>query len=229
MSNTSRDSKLNCDESYILPQGPPGISGSSGPDGSDAPQGTSGPNGAPGLPGKSSIDIQLRDFRESGLHAEDSKKFNLFEEDNWRWAGSFIFPGNFNFGGDPSYLQMGLISRVEGSNIDDETNITQQIRLVNIDTRRTGTFYDAGTDFGNVPTQQINASTVWSGEISFNNKVNQWQVIRTADDTIKGLPDEESLIGVFLGQMSFSTGSETSSNLLVLDDYLMRYFTFEIY
>jgi ribosomal protein L27 len=237
MSNTSRDSKLNCDESYILPQGPPGDPGPPGPDGADAPQGKSGPIGPPGLPGKGSIDIQFRSFRESGLQAGDSEGFALFRDKNWRWAGSFIFPGNFDFGRDPSYLQIGLISNIEGHNIDDETNITQQIRLVNIDTRQRGTFYDAGTNSGNVPQQQIDASTVWSGEISFNNKVKQWQVIRTADDSIKGLPDEESLIGVFLGTLSFSTGNETGADFQeqinpdapLLDRYHMQYFTFEVY
>jgi hypothetical protein len=93
------DSKLECTDSYILPQGPIGDKGPIGQKGEQGARGSKGPTGDIGIAGRSKIDIRF-----TGIAS--TVRENISTTDGYRLLGTFIYPGNTAFGGDPQGLKM---------------------------------------------------------------------------------------------------------------------------
>ena len=100
------DSKLECTDSYVLPQGPPGGPGIVGPSGQTGVAAGIGPAGATGLVGRSKIDINF----STGMNPYREVPYISPNANRYSFLGAFIYPGNDAFGGDPTELKVLLES-----------------------------------------------------------------------------------------------------------------------
>lgn len=192
------DNKLECTDSYILPTGPIGDKGPVGPQGQQGTYPATPPTGATGLPGRTKIDITFssaaaNDYREISSNDISSNYFLL---------GTFIYPGNAVFGGDPTNLK--LIIQPSGF---DTGLITTAVSLVELNTIPTGTTVDDIANNYAILNEQLRLGT--------NGVVRAANITRSLDT----LPDTECLIGIYVKKTDFSTLGTTT----------VKYYSAELY
>ena len=182
------DNKLECTDSYILPQGP---KGDVGPNGSQGQQGTSpatGPTGAIGLSGRSKIDISFSDgtnpYRESHYISANGNKYSFL--------GSFIYPGNTAFGGDPEELKVLM----ESSGVTTATEYNRyNFTFVRLDSHALSSNVDTVVD-----NTKILTSSAFSAKVSDNGVPR----IISSRGGLATLPDEQTLIGLYIASPKHS-------------------------
>jgi hypothetical protein len=217
MSNTSRNSKLNCDDSYVLPTGPKGGPGSNGKTGSPGIGGRIGPVGETGRPGRSKIDINFSHYR-TGSTDVDGKVANFTDNsDEWLMLGSFIYPGNTLFGGDPQYAK--VLMRADTGLALPNNRWDQSVRIVQLSTHKIDAYINNNFQNGeaSIPGSLISSDTVWEGTLSY--KIGDGAVSVRVGQGIASLPDNECLLAVYVGQVQDLTNLE----------YKASYYGFELY
>lgn len=177
-----------CDDPLILPTGPIGDVGPDGEMGPTPPRAATGPNGDPGLSGKSKIDINFRvgdrDYRTITSPTDTNNKYTLL--------GTFIYPGNTLFGGDPSELR--FLAEVTGVTLGSslaQGYSTTKIALVNLSSHPISTTTNT----------MVSTYAEVNGSITFYNNANIDEndtiVIKSMVNDIEALPDTECLIGIY--------------------------------
>lgn len=176
------ESKLECSGSYTLPQGPRGEDGPIGEYGATPVSAPVGPAGDTGLPGRSKIDIIFQG--ENGSYKELNGTNNLYSPgNNFSFLGSFLYPGNIAFGGDPR--EFLLLMETSGVTIKNYnfivfTNMTE---------------YPTGTS---VDTQVANTKVAQTSSIVSRKTDNGNLRVVSLQSNIDRLPDTESLIGIYI-------------------------------
>jgi len=184
-----------CKDTRILPIGPTGDLGPIGNTGPQGTQGPLGPQGPVGHNGKSIIDIR---FNEKGL---DYRTLYKNISDPYGTLGSFIYPGNTLFGGDPNKIDIimsynGLLSGV----IE-----TPSLHFIVLDEHDTGITNTALKDNYNPIEARIYNILPFSPGVYENGTIK-----KLTGYSIQGLPDTECLIGIY---MSYPVNSGVTYNI----------------
>lgn len=181
------DNKLECTDSYILPQGPIGEAGPTGPQGQPGISGNQGLAGATGLSGRSKIDINLRDgvndYREASYISANGNKY--------AFLGTFIYPGNTAFGGDPTELRVLM----ENSGVTASTGYNSyRFTFVKLDSQSLGGSVDTMVSANKVLTSSA------FGAYESSNDVLRIQSIRN----IENLPDEQTILSLYVASPKYA-------------------------
>ena len=177
-----------CKDTRLLPIGP---TGEKGPIGASGPQGAQGPQGVQGLPGRNGRPVIDIKFNERG---NPYKEVIYNYSDRHVMLGSFIYPGNDIFGGDPEYLDI-MISH---SGVTAATRTAgPKMVLVVLDSHTTGINADA--------TIAESASIItnpWYFKLytgsTFNYTIPNDIIRRFTNTALAGLPDTECLVGILI-------------------------------
>jgi hypothetical protein len=239
MSNDSRNSKLNCDDSYVLPTGPTGEPGQPGLPGIPGIPGRDGINGADGPTGLSKIDIQFYGYKYvrnqrselpyRSFYTNNSQLHSNTENlERFAMLGSFIWSGRP--GGDkPETLNMSISGRAFSSVFNKYLEeIDQEIRLVRLSNHKMDAYTNSNfqNKLDSIPVSAIASDTVFSKTINIPLSTSadlSNPVVATLTDTFSGLPDDECILGIFMGPIE---QSDVRQNTL---DYTLNYYAFELY
>jgi hypothetical protein len=183
--------QLECTDSYILPQGPRGDKGPQGLQGIQGNPGPTGPDGDKGPTGRSKIDIVFGDginnYIEYSYFPEEISPF-LGQEtpSQWNLLGTFIYPGNNVWQGDPNSFR--IITECNQKDI-------VPVLFMNLSDIPNTTEYD--TIINQVPT--YSTSSIVYDDIKGN--IGQAQAVNLTAG-LSGLPDVETPIGIFVKRPS---------------------------
>lgn len=178
------ESKLECTDSYVLPTGPRGEKGPTGSYGVTPTAPPEGPTGDNGISGRSKIDIIFQG--ENSFNKELNGVDNLYNSASNRYSllGTFIYPGNTAFGGDPSEMLMLIetsgVGTVKNYNALTFTNMSE--------------YNNALTNDGKVAASKI----LTTGSIISKDTDNGVTRIVSVTGGLDQLPDTEALIGIYI-------------------------------
>lgn len=187
-----------CDDPLILPKGPIGPQGPVGPYG-PTPVTQRGPQGAPGKSGRSKIDINFKennlDYRILPTRTSTTTHYLM---------GTFIYPGNTLFGGDPKELRLLL----EPGDIVPIGPITPGIAYISISLVNLNRYPLSYNDVDIIN----NYAEVTAGIAFYSNIITDESNTITIKNIVSGidaLPDTECLIGIYATILS---GFKTTNN-----------------
>ena len=194
------ENKATCKDSYVLPQGPIGEVGPQGEQGVRGDITPQGPQGPVGPSGRSKIDINIKGadplYRELVENIDPINTYTLL--------GTFIYPGNIAFGGDPNSLKMVI----ETSGLTALTFYNIEVALVELSSHVNNiSTTDIVNDYATVRGNAWLTST--STKLSLNRGLD-------------ALSDNEVLVGIYVGNVKTKKGVTEEKGII-------KYYSAELY